>query len=368
MLVGRQEATVPELAHAPLSYDEIVRAPLNEGLLGISPAIQEIRALIQRLAPSVLTVLISGESGTGKDIAARLLHKYSNRYGKPFIKVNCPAIPESILESELFGYERGAFTGARTSKPGRFELANHGTIFLDEIAETSYTVQGKLLQVLDGEPFMRIGGVSPIEVDVRVIAATNVDLEKAVTEGQMREDVFFRLSEVVVRMPALRERREDIPLLAEHFNFNHSERLGKSYNPIPLDMLDAMAEYDWTGNIRELGACVKKYVTTGDPDTLLGDGGPVILQPAPAKVRPTENKQPANGQAEPPQKRFMPLKEATQRAVEETERAMIEEALRFTLWNRRKAAKLLRVSYSSLLRRIDTYQIGKTTANDQDAD
>ena len=367
MLVGKQEATVPELAHAPLTYDEIVRAPLNESLLGISPAIQEIRSLIQRLASSVLTVLISGESGTGKDIAARLLHKYSNRYGKPFIKVNCPAIPESILESELFGYERGAFTGARTSKPGRFELANHGTIFLDEIAETSYTVQGKLLQVLDGEPFMRIGAVNPTEVDVRVIAATNVDLEMAVSEGQMREDVFFRLSEVVVRMPALRERREDIPLLAEHFNFNHSERLGKSYKPISRDLLETMSEYEWYGNIRELGTCVKKYVTTGDPETLLGEALSTIGQPQPVPVRPLENK-PANGQSESPQKRFMPLKEATQRAVEETERAMIEEALRFTLWNRRKAAKLLRVSYSSLLRRIDAYQIGKSTANDQDGD
>ncbi len=297
---------MPELAHAPLTFDEIVRAPLNESLLGISPAIKDIRALILRLAPSVLTVLISGESGTGKDIAARLLHKHSNRYGKPFIKVNCPAIPESILESELFGYERGAFTGARTSKPGRFELANHGTIFLDEIAETSYTVQGKLLQVLDGEPFMRIGGVSPVEVDVRVIAATNVDLEMAVSAGQMREDVFFRLSEVVVRMPALRERREDIPLLAEHFNFNHSERLGKSYKPIPHDLLDSMADYEWHGNIRELGACVKKFVTTGDPETLLGEGSALVAQPVPTPVRPIES-QPSNGQSESSQKRFIPL-------------------------------------------------------------
>ena len=356
-----------ELAQIPRSHEEIVRAPLNEGLLGISQPIREARELIHRLAASSLTVLMNGESGTGKDIAARLLHKQSNRYGKPFIKVNCPAIPESILESELFGYERGAFTGARTSKPGRFELANHGTIFLDEIAETSYTVQGKLLQVLDGEPFMRIGGVNPIDVDVRVIAATNLDLEKAVRDGRMREDVYYRLSEVVVRMPSLRERREDIPLLAEHFNFNHCERLGKPYKSIPDELIEGMAHYEWYGNIRELGACVKKYVTTGDPETLRGESvGPQSAQSV--STRGAAAAQPSNGSADTAAKRFTPLKEATQRAVEETERAMIEEALRFTLWNRRKAAKLLKVSYSSLLRRIDAYQIGKSSANDQDGD
>jgi len=358
---------VPELAQMSQTREEIVRAPLNEGLLGTSAAIQEVRDLIQRLAESSLTVLINGESGTGKDIAARLLHKHSPRYGKPFIKVNCPAIPESILESELFGYERGAFTGARASKPGRFELANYGTIFLDEIAETSYTVQGKLLQVLDGEPFMRIGGVHAIDVDVRVLAATNVDLEKAVRDGRMREDVFFRLSEVLVSMPPLRERREDIPLLAEHFNFNHSERLGKVYKPIPERLLEEMTQYEWHGNIRELGACVKKYVTTGDPETLRGEGPAAPAEAAPAVGRSAETK-PSNGNGESVAHRFVPLKEATQRAVEETERAMIEEALRFTLWNRRKAARLLKISYSSLLRRIDVYQIGKVGGDEAEGD
>lgn len=363
-----QEVVVPEVAYDTKSREAITRAPLNEGLLGISAAIQEVREMIQRLAESSITVLINGESGTGKDIAARLLHKHSDRYGKPFIKVNCPAIPESILESELFGYERGAFTGARTSKPGRFELANHGTIFLDEIAETSYTVQGKLLQVLDGEPFMRIGGVQPIDVDVRVIAATNVDLEKAVHDGRMREDVFFRLGEVVVSMPPLRERKEDIPLLAEHFNFNHCERLGKPYKPIPSGLIEAMLEYEWYGNIRELGACVKKFVTTGDPEALQGENISPELTAAPVPPKPIGTKPSNGGNDDAAVKRFVPLKEATQRAVEETERAMIEDALRFTLWNRRKAAKLLKVSYSSLLRRIDAYQIGKSGGTEQNED
>ncbi len=342
--------------------DNIIRAPLNEGLLGVSKAIAEVREMVVRLAQSDITVLISGESGTGKDIAARMLHKNSARYGKPFIKVNCPAIPESILESELFGYERGAFTGARSAKPGRFELANHGTIFLDEIAETSYTVQGKLLQVLDGEPPMRIGGVSPIPVDVRIAAATNVPLEDTVRRGAMREDLFFRLSDVIVRMPSLRERREDIPLLAEHFNFNYSDRLGKPYEPIAQDFQERIASLDWPGNVRELGACVKKFVATGDPETLFGDSG---QSPEPVAVALRDGGQvslpaaPQQADTSPPGKKFVSLKAATQKAIEETERALIEEALRYTLWNRRKAAKLLEISYSSLLRRIDAYHIGK---------
>ncbi|MCL4693207.1 MAG: sigma-54 dependent transcriptional regulator [Candidatus Hydrogenedentes bacterium] len=344
--------------------NEIIRAPLNEGLLGVSEAIVKVRELLLRLANSEITALINGESGTGKDIAARMLHKNSSRYGKPFIKVNCPAIPESILESELFGYERGAFTGARTSKPGRFELANHGTIFLDEIAETSYTVQGKLLQVLDGEPVMRIGGITPVSVDVRIVAATNIALEDAVRRGVVREDLYFRLSDVIVRMPPLRERREDIPLLLEHFNYNYSERLGKAYEPIAQDLIDEISQLDWIGNVRELGACVKKYVATGNPEALFPEAKPAPAtqaEPREASSAPS----PAASRVEAKSsdgKKFVPLKVATQRAVEETERALIEEALRHTLWNRRKAAKLLDISYSSLLRRIDAYQIGKEDA------
>lgn len=359
---------------------DIIRSPLHESLLGISPTTQEIISLIHRLAKSDLTVLIAGESGTGKDISARTLHKLSPRYGKPFIKVNCPAIPESILESELFGYERGAFTGARTSKPGRFELANNGTIFLDEIAETSYTVQSKLLQVLDGEPFMRIGGTTPVRTDVRIIAATNVNLEDAVRQGRMREDIFYRLSEVIVRMPPLRDRIEDIPLLAEHFNYNFAKKLGKTHEAIPPEYLSDMQRLPWEGNVRELAARVKKYVATGNPDLLLEDDRPALMHgnrpPLSRVVRPADS----NGHAEETdeglpdpimvvaaasaapggKRRFVSLKEATRQAVEATERALIEEALKHTLWNRRKAAKLLDISYSSLLRRIDAYNIGKT--------
>lgn len=341
---------------------ESVRAPLHEELIGRSARVREVNQLIKRLAMSQLTVLITGESGTGKDIAARLLHRLSPRYGKPFIKVNCPAIPESILESELFGYERGAFTGARSSKPGRFELANHGTIFLDEIAETSLSVQGKLLQVLDGEPCMRIGGTSPIAIDVRIIAATNVPLDEMVKSGRMREDIYFRLSEVIVRMPALRERPEDIPLLAEHFNYNFCGKLGKAYQPLPPQVVAEMQTQGWRGNVRELGARVKKYVATGNLRMLLEEEEhPLapVYQPEEPELEP-ERPVSVKPRKEMSAKKFMSLKEATRRAVESTERALIEEALRYTLWNRRKAAQLLDISYSSLLRRIDAYNIGKS--------
>lgn len=358
-----------------------IQAPLHHKLLGVSAAIQELRVMVQRLAQSDLTVLITGESGTGKDIVARLLHNLSPRASKALIKVNCPAVPHSILESELFGYEKGAFTGARSSKPGRLELANQGTLFLDEIAETTIDVQGKLMQVLDGEPVLRIGGVQPIDCDVRIVAATNVALEKAVEEGRMRQDLFFRLAEVHVHLPPLRERREDIPVLAEHFNYNFRTKFGQEYKPLPEASVAQMQALAWPGNIRELSACVKKYVATSDPQMLLGDvrearGGGALLTPAlPAQperlpdssqapgsgseaVRPVDAKPASPGP--PEEDDIIPLKQAVKMAVERTERMLIEKALRKTLWNRRKAAKLLGISYSSLLRRIDQYGLART--------
>jgi two-component system response regulator AtoC len=344
--------------------DDIIQTPLHEELLGESESIREVCDMVERLASSDLTVLITGESGTGKDITARLLHRHSPRHQKPFVKVNCPAVPEGIIESELFGYERGAFTGARSSKPGRLELANHGTIFLDEAAEIPYHIQGKLLQVLDGEPVMRIGGTTEIKTDVRIIAATNMVLEEAVRNGRMREDIYFRLSQVVIEMPALRDRPEDIPLLAEHFNFNFCTRFDKQYAPLPGDALHDMCGQEWPGNVRELAARVKKYVATDNVQSLLTAEPP--SQPSTkghGQAVPARSPKPREPRAaagvSPPERQFPALKEATKRAVEATERALIEQALQYTLWNRRKAAKLLDISYSSLLRRIDAYGIGK---------
>jgi two-component system response regulator AtoC len=356
------------LSQLPLtspSLQSMIKLPMHENLIGQSPLIREVNETIRRLALSNLTVLVTGESGTGKDIAAHLLHRLSPRYGKPFIKVNCPAIPEGILESELFGYERGAFTGARTSKPGRFELANHGTIFLDEIAETSYTVQGKLLQVLEGEAFMRIGGVTPVKTDVRIVAATNVNLEDAVKQKRLREDIYFRLSEVIVRMPSLRDRTEDVPLLAEHFNFNFSKKLGREYEPIPAESLARMQELPWNGNVRELAGVIKKFVTTRNAAVLLEvqeqPNRLTAVHSQPASTSAPRSATPANPPVPPVSnaRKSVSLKEATRLAVEKTERELITQTLKATLWNRRKAAKLLDISYSSLLRRIDAYGIGK---------
>lgn len=338
-----------------------VQAPLHDRLLGRSPAIQEVCDLIGSLARTELTVLITGETGTGKDIAARMLHRHSLRNGKPFIKVTCPAFPESLLESELFGYEPGAFTGARSSKVGLYELAHEGTIFLDEIGAISQPVQSKFLQVLDGEPFMRIGGVTPVTASVRVIAATNVSLDEAQRRGKLRKDICFRLSEVVIHIPPLRERREDIPVLAEHFNYNFSLAQKRRYHPLTRDILRRMAELDWAGNVRELAGRVKEYVTTTDPACLLENSSPVdagqaveraLIDRSNGRTRASENFE----------RRIVPLKEATRKAVEETERTLIEDTLAHTLWNRRKAAELLQISYSSLLRRIDAYNIGKSNA------
>jgi two-component system response regulator AtoC len=338
--------------------EEIFSAP-HERLLGNDPRIREINGMIRELAQTNLTVFITGETGTGKDIVASLIHSQSARAQKPFIKINFPSIPEGVLENELFGHERGAFTGAQTSRPGRFELARDGTVFMDEICETSLHVQSKLTQVLDGEPFMRIGGTRPIPMKARLIAAANSGLDEAVAQGRLRKDIAFRLREAVIHLPPLRERQDDIPLLAEHLNFNACKTLGKEYRKLGSDVREHLKTLYWHGNVRELAGRVKEYVATASYDALFaedfegGEGGPggggngdsAALRDS----RP--------GFAE---RRFMPLNEARRLAAEKAERALIEETLRWTLWNRRKAAKLLNTSYSSLLRRIERYKIGKS--------
>jgi len=351
----RKEAVLATQINSGTIPREIIETPLHEQLLGRSRRILEVNDLVERLARVDLCVLIRGETGTGKDIVASQLHRLSPRYGKPFIKVNCPSIPEDILESELFGYERGAFTGADTAKPGRFEMAHEGTLFLDEICETAPQVQVKLLQVLDGEPILRIGGTVPVHSDTRVVAATNLNLDDAVAMGRLREDISFRLREVVVELPPLRERREDISLLAEHFNYNMCKMLKKEYTPLSQDLVIALMQLDYPGNVRELSGRIKKYVTTGSEELLLAEENATgqLASSPPASLRPGPGDEPRD------ERTFMPLKEAARRAAEAAERALIEETLNYTLWNRRKAAKLLRTSYSSLLRRIDAYGIGK---------
>src|SRR3954451_16720318 len=232
-------------------------------LFGHSERMAEVEDLIERVADTDVTVLIRGESGTGKELVARALCASSLRRDKPFVKVNCAALPTELLESELFGFERGAFTGAIQHKPGKFEFANHGTMFLDEIGDMSYPLQSKLLQVLQDGEFSRLGGKHDVHVDVRVIAATNKDVERAVAEGQFREDLYFRLNVVAITLPPLRERREEIPLLCDYFLKKYSVQYNKPCVDLSRDTMQLLVEYDWPGNIRELENLIKRAVVLG---------------------------------------------------------------------------------------------------------
>jgi two-component system, NtrC family, response regulator AtoC len=353
------ELQLSSKGYAKGNFHADITAPLHARLLGNHPRIREINSFIGEVARTNLTVFITGETGTGKDIVASLIHTLSARAKKPFIKINFPSIPEGILENELFGHERGAFTGAHSSRPGRFELARDGTVFMDEIFETSLQVQSKLTQVLDGEPFMRVGGVRQVQMKARVIAAANIGLEEAVARGKLRNDIAFRLKEVVIQLPSLRSRREDIPLLAEHFNCHACKMMGKEYQELGPEIWEHLKTLYWKGNVRQLATRVKEFVVTGSDSAILApdseDSADSSGGNGKSRRGGSASMDSGNGK-----KQFMPLNEARRLAAENAERALIEETLRYTLWNRRKAAKLLSTSYSSLLRRIDMYKIGKS--------
>ncbi len=249
------------------------------GIIGVSQQMLDLYAILERVADSPATVFVTGESGTGKELVARALHETSSRRDKPFIKVNCAAIPRDLIEAELFGHERGAFTGAIASKPGRFELANGGTLFLDEIGEVPVDMQVKLLRALQESEFERVGGIKTIRVDVRLVAATNRDVRKLVAQGGFREDLYYRLAVVNLRMPPLRERRADIPLLVEHFVHRSNERLGRKVVGPDADALDTLARHAWPGNIRELENVIERAVLFCDGDRIgLAELPPELLQ------------------------------------------------------------------------------------------
>jgi len=238
--------------------------------VGDSEAMVRVKGIIEQVADSELSVLIRGESGTGKEIAARSLHALSGRKDGPFVKVNCAAIPRDLLEAELFGYEKGAFTGAHKNKQGRFELANKGTIFLDEIGDMPMELQSKLLQVLEQQEFVRIGGIQNIHVDVRIICATNKNLEQAIPAQAFRDDLFYRLNEITVFLPPLRERPEDIPLLVSHFIEKYNQLYQKEQPPVSVEIMNQLLAFDWPGNIRQLENMVKQVVVRGD-ESIIGE-------------------------------------------------------------------------------------------------
>jgi DNA-binding NtrC family response regulator len=248
------------------------------GIIGAAAGITDLYAVLERVADTPTTALITGESGTGKELVARALHDHSSRKDKPFIKVNCAAIPKELIESELFGYERGAFTGAVTSKPGRFELANGGTLFLDEIGEIPVEMQVKLLRALQESEFERVGGIKTIRVDVRLVAATNRDLKKLIAAGSFREDLFYRLNVVPIRLPALRERAGDIPLLVGHFLTKFNGRLKKHVASVEPEALDVLSVYPWPGNIRELENVIERAVLFCDAQSVRLDDLPPELR------------------------------------------------------------------------------------------
>ncbi len=247
---------------------------IEHNMVGEGPAIERVYHFISKVAPTDSTVLISGESGTGKELAARAIHRNSKRSGKPFMAVNCAALNESLLESELFGHEKGAFTGAVSKKKGRLEVADHGTVFLDEIGELSPALQVKLLRVLQEREFERVGGTTPIKVDIRLIAATNKNLEEAIEAAEFRQDLFYRLNVVSFEMPALRDRREDIPLLATYFADKYSVKCNRRLTGISAEARTCLSAYDWPGNVRELENAIERAVVLGTTDRILPEDLP----------------------------------------------------------------------------------------------
>ena len=308
------------------------------GLLDGSPQMRAVRTVIESVADTDATVLIRGESGVGKDLVARAIHSASGRGHGPFVKVNCAAIPPGLLESELFGHEKGAFTGAHRRKPGQFEYANKGTIYLDEIAELPLALQAKLLHVLQDFRFSRVGGHGLIDVDARVVAATNRDLEHAMARSEFREDLYYRLNVVEIRIPPLRERKEEIPLLASSFLSRFNAQYGRT-KQLSSETMARLSEHSWSGNVRELENVIRRMVVLTD--------GEQAFEALVARQR--------NGHASTHAAASIAsegLREIARRGAREAERKALVEVLDRVQWNRAEASRILKVSYKTLLNKI----------------
>ena len=319
--------------------DEI-KKNCTTAILGTSAEIQYIRDLIDKIADTDSTVLILGESGTGKELVARALHYGSTRSKKPFVPINCGAIPEDLLESELFGYEKGAFTGAIATKIGRFEAADQGTVFLDEIGDMSPGLQVKILRVLQEKEFERVGGRNTIKVDVRVVAATNQDLEKAVEEKKFRNDLYYRLNVIPIHLPPLRDRKEDIPLLVEHFIEKMEKRKKKSIKGVSSEALRSFEAHEWPGNIRELENLMERLIV------LKEEGSFITPKDLPDKIRQLKNTSAASQMALPPN--GIDFNEA----VDNYERELIVSALQKVNGIKKKAAEYLNLNRTTLIEKM----------------
>jgi two-component system response regulator AtoC len=312
-----------------------------------SPAMKKIRAQAALVAGVDIPVLLLGESGTGKEVLARLIHKLSPRAHRTFLKVNCAAVPADLLESELFGYEAGAFTGANHPKPGKFELCNKGTILLDEIGEMPPLLQAKLLHVLQDQQFSRLGSRSVIKVDVRILAATNINIPEALANKRLREDLYYRLNAFTMQLPPLRERKEEIPLLLKHFMSRMAEHYARPPMTLSAKLLQRCLDYPWPGNLRELSNFVKRFLILGDEDVAINE-----LQPQ------SDGSGPAAGLGRDGDSGGG-LKSLARSAKDEAEAEAITQALEQTNWNRKQAAVLLKISYKALLYKIRQYGIAE---------
>jgi two-component system response regulator AtoC len=358
------------IAKAARAHDlerQNVHAPGGDGekppLVGQSPSMRAVHEMVARVADSPSTVLITGESGTGKELIAHALHRGSSRRDKPLIKVNCAAIPKDLVESELFGYERGAFTGAVGSKPGRFELADGGTLFLDEIGEIPVEIQVKLLRALQESEFERVGGIKTLRVDVRLIAATNRDLKALISDGRFREDLYYRLAVVPIALPPLRDRREDIPLLVAHFIDKYDRRLGKKVTGIEDDALQLLLGYAWPGNIRELENLMERSVLFADGPLILASSLPDSLrEKGSVPVGPIAAVGPLGNIAAPS---GASMKEIVRQAQAELEKELITRALAETGGNVTRAAKRLQISRKSL--QVKMKELGLRGTDDEKA-
>src|SRR5271170_8255552 len=328
--------------------------PPDHVYFGPSPAMQVVRQRMERSAGLNVPVLILGESGTGKEILARFIHERSPWRRGPFVKVNCPAIPGTLLESELFGFEKGAFTGAIAAKPGRMEMAQGGTLFLDEIAEIDSSLQAKLLHVLQDGHFTRIGDHEERRMDARVICATNRRLQHEIETGGFRSDLFYRINVISITLPPLRERRDDIPYLAEYLRHQFNRRFQREAAPLSKETLHLLKGRDWPGNVRELENCMARYVVLGSEETFYAER----TERAPVHFNYETN---ADGN--------IPLKHIAQQVTRNMERDVILKVLQANHWNRRRTAEVLKISYRALLYKVRQAGLpAKRPRRKQDAD
>jgi DNA-binding NtrC family response regulator len=343
MLIKRALETQRVLTENILLREEFASKLGLPKIVGKSAGITEVAQLVQKVAPTKTTVLLLGESGTGKELFARAIHNLSHRRNYPLVPINCAAIPKNLLESELFGHEKGSFTGADAKKLGKFEFADRGTIFLDEVGDMDLTLQSKLLRALEESEIERIGGVKTFKVDVRIVAASNRDLEKAVEDKCFREDLYYRLNVFPIQIPPLRERREDIPMLVEYFISKYCHELKSTQKDISKDALNILMNYRWKGNVRELENTLERAIILCDGDIIASEHIVLTQRSVPDSTEQSL----LEGT----------LEDVAKKALRVAETQCIVEALRKTRGNKSKAAEILRVSYKTLLTKIKEYGI-----------